>query len=241
MDLAGGGTGTPVARGGAWGRQPRSETNARRDASRTRDSKRSYRSEPAVSGWTTEVASGPTSVGRHAPRARADVRACAKSTSCRFRKRGTMGRRRDARGRAVNETRGPRVDVGRDGRRTTTVLGSSAARGGARGDTRRSSGVGDAPAPRAGSPLTLGRHHARTCATRRTRRQPQNDFFAPTFGRRRVELLLGYSDFLRRTWRSVGIVYRTAQVRDVRVRGPIRRTDNPLSRRGKHARVSVCL
>ena len=123
MDLAGGGTGTPVARGGAWGRQPRSETNARRDASRTRDSKRSYRSEPAVSGWRVEVASGPTSVGRTHARARA-VRACAKSTSwSRSPFAGHDGRGRRG-GRAIQGERervDRRVDVGRDGRRTTTA------------------------------------------------------------------------------------------------------------------------
>ena len=108
MDLAGGGTGTPDARGGAWGRQSRSETNARREASRTRDSKRSYRSEPAVSGWRMDVAAGPTSVGRQPTRARA-VRACAKSTSWR-RGRGGEGR--------MGRQGGRGGDVGRDGRRT---------------------------------------------------------------------------------------------------------------------------
>ena len=117
MDLAGGGTGTPVARGGAWGRQSRSETNARRDASRTRDSKRSYRSEPAVSGWRVEVASGPTSVGRQPTRARA-VRACAKSTSWRrSQEKGRMGRQGGRAG--TRDTEGTGGTRGPEGRRRT--------------------------------------------------------------------------------------------------------------------------
>ena len=189
MDLAGGGTGTPVARGGAWGRQPRSETNARRDASRTRDSKRSYRSEPAVSGWRVEVASGPTSVGRQPTRARAP---CARARSPRageeVRKRGGWVVREDARGRAIQ--RGPeeradqRVDVGRDGRRTTTVLGGRARREGveaARGDTREDeSGRGTNLRHERGHPRPLGRHHgdadsANAPAHRRTARPNVDD------------------------------------------------------------------
>ena len=115
--LGGGGTGTPVARGGAWGRQSRSETNARRDASRTRDSKRSYRSEPAVSGWRVEVASGPTSVGRQPTRARA-VRACAKSTSWRrSQEKGRMGRQGGRAG--TRDTEGTGGTRGPEGRRRT--------------------------------------------------------------------------------------------------------------------------
>ena len=177
-----------MARGGAWGRQPRSETNARRDASRTRDSKRSYRSEPAVSGWRVEVASGPTSVGRQPTRARARARARSPRAGEEVRKRGGWVVREDARGRAIQ--RGPeeradqRVDVGRDGRRTTTVLGRRARREGveaARGDTREDeSGRGTNLRHERGHPRPLGRHHgdadsANAPAHRRTARPNVDD------------------------------------------------------------------
>ena len=224
MDLAGGGTGTPVARGGAWGRQSRSETNARRDASRTRDSKRSYRSEPAVSGWRVEVASGPTSVGRQPTRARA-VRACARSPRAgeEVRKRGGWVGREDARGRAIQrkpeERADQRVDVGRDGHRTTTVLGERARREGVEvraatrgkmradgGRTCDTSGV---------TPRPLGRHHgdadsANAPAHRRTARPNLDDDESSCCSATRIfeGERGGRSDYrtaqLRKVWRRQG-------------------------------------
>ena len=132
---------------------------------------RSNTSLPAVSGWTTEGGTGPTE-GMRMPRRATDVRACAKSTSFRFRSRGT--RRAEARrDSSVNETSRIAREAGRERRRRD-------ARGSLReADTRRSrSESGTHLRHERGHALALGRPRAHAgAAACELRRQRLNDFF----------------------------------------------------------------
>ena len=173
------------ARGGASRARRRTRGGMRRGRG-TRSARTGQNPRCLDGGWRWRR--GPRAWGGN-PRARAP---CARARSPRageeVRKRGGWVVREDARGRAIQ--RGPeeradqRVDVGRDGRRTTTVLGGRARREGveaARGDTREDeSGRGTNLRHERGHPRPLGRHHgdadsANAPAHRRTARPNVDD------------------------------------------------------------------